>query len=204
MSLLFTLTSDNSLFIILGLGMLNLIKYNYAVVYNNTRSIYSIVFGILFAIIALCMWTWYGVANSNFLKKNNEISSSSWSTFIGIVTLFIAVMMIPIIYYIAPSTFIGLWNNLNIKYLFPIIISSLILGIIVSWFATLLWNKASRNLPVTLAGQLIVFETISSILYSYLVVKKAPNLFEIIAILLILGGILLAIKITQQTTIDNQ
>ena len=42
-----------------------------------------------------------------------------------------------------------------------------ILGILCSWVGTYLWNRASLLLPVALAGQLTIFETIFGILFFY-------------------------------------
>lgn len=189
--------------ILFGLSMLNLMKYGNIMV-DNTDKIHSIFPGILYAIIALGMWTWYGVANANFLKKNSEISASSWSTFIGIATLFIALIALPFLYFITPAAIDQIRNNINITYLLPLILGCLILGVVVSWLATILWNKASRDLPVTLAGQLIVFETIASIFYSYIVDKKVPMTLEVISMLIIIAGILLAIRTTQKATIGAE
>lgn len=189
--------------ILFGLSVLNLMKYG-NVMADNTEEIYSIFPGILYAIIALGMWTWFGVANANFLKTNREISASSWSTFVGIATLFIALIGLPFLYFIAPAAIGQIRNNINIAYLLPLLAGCLILGVVVSWLATILWNKASRDLPVTLAGQLIVFETISSILYSYIVDKKVPMALEVISMLFIIAGILLAIRTTQKATIGAE
>jgi len=39
----------------------------------------------------------------------------------------------------------------------------LAIGLLASWLGTLCWNEASQRLPTTLAGQLIVFETLAAL-----------------------------------------
>jgi hypothetical protein len=41
------------------------------------------------------------------------------------------------------------------------------IGLAASWLGTLLWNQASRLLPTSLVGQLIVFETLSALAYGF-------------------------------------
>ena len=40
------------------------------------------------------------------------------------------------------------------------------IGLLSSWLGTLCWNEASQRLPPTLAGQLIVFETLAALAYA--------------------------------------
>lgn len=44
-------------------------------------------FGLLCGLFSLAAWNWYVIANSQFLYKYSQISSSDWSTMIGIATL---------------------------------------------------------------------------------------------------------------------
>ncbi|MNZ65073.1 Inner membrane protein YtfF [compost metagenome] len=63
-----------------------------------------------------------------------------------------------------------------------------------SWLANLLWNAASRRLPLTLTGQLIVFETLFSLLYGFLYLQRLPTLLETLAIGLLIGGVTWAVR----------
>ncbi|MNY46200.1 Inner membrane protein YtfF [compost metagenome] len=63
-----------------------------------------------------------------------------------------------------------------------------------SWFANLLWNSASRRLPLTLSGQLIVFETLFALLYGFVYLQRLPTLLESLAIALLIGGVLWAVR----------
>ena len=48
-------------------------------------------------------------------------------------------------------------------------------GICCSWLATALWNMCSAKLPTALVGQLLVFETIFSVLYAHIQRLQWPS-----------------------------
>src|SRR5450830_1118515 len=52
------------------------------------------------------------------------------------------------------------------------------------------WNRASRLLPLTLSGQMIVFETLFALLYGFLWEQRWPTGVEIVAILCLVSGVL--------------
>jgi drug/metabolite transporter (DMT)-like permease len=69
-----------------------------------------------------------------------------------------------------------------------------VIGLGSSWIATLLWNKASQSLPTSLTGQLIVSETVFSLLYGFFYEKRLPAIWESISIVLIILGVFLSIR----------
>lgn len=151
--------------------------------------------GLISAIIALILWTWYGIYNSIFLKQNPHIHASTWSTLIGIFTLIMSLFMILLVSAITNNTILNINKYLKLeKEIYPVIISSMVLGVLVSWCGNILWNKASTLLSVSLLGQLIVLETIFGLTYIYLYKSQLPNFFEFIGSILIITGVLLAIK----------
>ena len=52
--------------------------------------------GFLCSIIALGLWTWYGISNANFLKKEPQISTDLFATMVGIQTLGLSVLFLAI------------------------------------------------------------------------------------------------------------
>jgi drug/metabolite transporter (DMT)-like permease len=58
-----------------------------------------------------------------------------------------------------------------------------------------LWNIASRRLPVTLTGQLILFETVSAMLYGFVWRAQAPRLLELAAIALLVLGVTWSVRL---------
>ncbi|QBD75738.1 DMT family transporter [Ktedonosporobacter rubrisoli] len=153
--------------------------------------------GILFASVAVALWTWYAVANTNFLRAHPDLSSANWSTMIGVGTLFLVLFALPLSQGSGAISF-NLQTLLEPgSQLLPFVVGSLILGIGVSWGGTLLWNHALTALPVSLAGQLIVFEPITVLIYVALVKARLPDPFEFIGAALIIVGVVLGIRATR-------
>lgn len=75
----------------------------------------------------------------------------------------------------------------------------LALGICASWLGTLLWNRASQRLPTTLAGQLIVFETLSALLYAFVWRGTMPGLPVLLGVMLLCAGVALGIRAFRRT-----
>ncbi len=179
--------------LILG-GLISLNGYKLATVTTiGTRE--DLVIGILCAVIALGLWTWYGVQNSRYMIRRVQISSEAWSTVVGVSTLILLLGALPVL------EITGVWSPVaalesvqSRGAIMTFFAASLLLGIVVSWFATVLWNIAARRLPVSLAAQLIVFETVSSILYASLVDHRPPPVFEVIFMIITLTGVLLGIR----------
>jgi drug/metabolite transporter (DMT)-like permease len=61
-----------------------------------------------------------------------------------------------------------------------------------------LWNIASRRVPVTLAGQLILFETLFALLYGYLYHQRLPRALESAAIVLLVAGVGWSVRVHSQ------
>lgn len=148
--------------------------------------------GVLYAVAALSVWTWYGVKNSDYLKNNPNLTSANWSLAIGICCL----MQSSIVFFamFLGGNFDGVFSGADGDPLFRVVLGSMILGVLVSWLATIWWNNVSRHLLISLCGQLIVFETISGLIYGYMVDGAMPQIFEVVGAVAIITGVLLGIK----------
>lgn len=150
--------------------------------------------GVLFSFMALMAWSWYVVANSRFMKTHPKIMPNEWSTLIGVATLGWVLMIgviltlffadtFPIQKYITPSDMlVQFW------------VGSLMLGILCSWVGASLWNKASLHLPVSLAGQLTVFETIFGVIFVYVAAQTWPSWMEAVGIVILLSSVVYGIR----------
>jgi drug/metabolite transporter (DMT)-like permease len=155
--------------------------------------------GILFAGIAVALWTWYAVANTTFLRTHPDFSSATWSTMIGVSTLFLALLALPLARGSGTIPF-DLQTLLEPgSQLLPFVAGSLMLGIGVSWGGTVLWNQAFAALPVSLAGQLIVFEPIAVLVYVAVVDAQFPRFFELLGASLIIIGVMLGVRATRHS-----
>ena len=68
------------------------------------------------------------------------------------------------------------------------------LRIVASWLGTLLWNVASRELPATLTGQLIVFETLFGLAFAYALRGAWPDTASLAGIVLLVVGVILGVR----------
>ena len=71
---------------------------------------------------------------------------------------------------------------------------ALLLAALPSWAATWAWSIASRRLPLSLAGQLIVFETLFALLYGALHEGHAPGPGEAVGAAFMLAGVVAALR----------
>ena len=72
------------------------------------------------------------------------------------------------------------------------------IGLSASWLGTLFWNRASQLLPTSLAGQLIVFETLSALLYAFLLRGSWPGAATLAGVGLLVAGVVLGMRAAQE------
>lgn len=174
-----------SLLTLIGLILINIPRL------LSASSLTSYLWGLFFGVLALIGWSWYVVANSRFLKNHPQLRSSDWSTLIGVTCLVWVVLFGLFFSYFFPEQF-SYQKCLTFSPAF--VIGSLVLGVICAWLGNYLWNKVSLTLPVSLAGQMTIFETIFGLIFFYIIEKKMPPLLESIGILLFLGAIIYGVR----------
>ncbi|KAF0812868.1 Inner membrane protein YtfF [Andreprevotia sp. IGB-42] len=139
--------------------------------------------GLLAAAGALVAWSAYAVGNARHLAKRPDLSSHDWSLLTGVITGALALiaalpLLLPGASAAAPARSWGVFTLMMIG-----------LAIGPSVIGTGLWNAATRRLPLTLGGQMIIFETVFALLYGFLHEGRLPRPLEIAAIVLLLGGV---------------
>jgi drug/metabolite transporter (DMT)-like permease len=188
-----------SCLILIGLILVNIPAFNS----DSTISIREYLFGLLCGCFSLLAWSWYVVSNAKFLKKNPQLLSSDWATLIGVGTLF-WVMILGGLFLFVETKIYSLqkyftWNE-EIK---NFLIGILILGLICSWLGSYLWNKAAKSLPVSLAGQLTIFETIFGLIFVYLVERRFPLWIELAGMMMILISVALSMNIFRKASLTH-
>lgn len=143
--------------------------------------------GFLCALGALVSWTAYAVGNSRWLTRLHDVSAHDWSLLTGLVTgllsLLVAVPAFTVL--LAPhdeaewSRFLGVSAGV---------------AIVASIFGNACWNKASRLLPLTMIGQMILFETLFALLYGFLWERRLPTVLETVAMVLVTASVLLCVS----------
>ena len=154
--------------------------------------------GTALALGALAAWTWYPIRNARWLQRHRGLSASTWTTAQGLATGALALAgtlalgagqalvgggaaafgLGP-----RPALFVGLL---------------LAMGLLASWAGTLLWSKAAQLLPTSLAGQLIVFETLSALAYGYAWRGQGPSAGAAGGIALLTAGVVIGVRAFQR------
>lgn len=179
--------------------LLGLLLVNAAEIYRMdrsspaTRSIEDYVLGCVIALGALAAWTWYPVMNGRHLKANPGIGSSTWATAQGLASLPLALAGF--------ACYAGLAKASVVTFVLPLgarpglfVVAMLAIGLGASWLGTLLWNQASQRLPTALAGQLIVFETLSALAYAFILRESLPTMPVTIGIIVLCAGVMLGVR----------
>ena len=149
--------------------------------------------GAALAFGAVVCWTWYPLRNADWLRAHPDRSPRSWATAQGLATLPLAVVgyagtwawmafqgdAFAMPFGPRPGDFIGL--------MFAI-------GLFASWLGTLCWNEASQRLPTALAGQLIVFETLSALAYAFVLRRSWPHAETLAGVVLLIAGVSWALR----------
>ncbi|MBA3723211.1 MAG: DMT family transporter [Parachlamydiaceae bacterium] len=150
--------------------------------------------GLICCFIALTAWSWYVVANSHLLRENPHLISSDWSTLLGVSTLFwVGFFGIFLAVFFSEKIDMQKYYTLD-SALTNFLIGCSILGLVCSWLGSYLWNRASHYLPVSLAGQLTIFETIFGLSFVYTLEQRMPPQMECVGISLLLGAVIYGIR----------
>jgi drug/metabolite transporter (DMT)-like permease len=150
--------------------------------------------GALLAVGAVACWTWYPLRNADWLRAHAGRSPGTWATAQGIATLPLALL-----------GYAGWWawsaasgSAFDMPFgprPWDFIALMFAIGLLASWLGTLCWNEASQRLPTTLVGQLIVFETLSALLYAFLLRDQMPATVTLAGIALLVAGVLWALRV---------
>lgn len=149
------------------------------------------VLGVAASCASLALWSWYGVTNAAFLKRNNDIDSSTWTNMIGIMSLLQVTLWGAVDFFYLGSGQTQLAAGKDILF-FCLWTASL--GIISSWLGTMAWNVGAKKLPITLAGQFIIMEPLFGLLYVFLYKGELPTMLEMTGFAVCMLGIVLTLR----------
>jgi drug/metabolite transporter (DMT)-like permease len=156
--------------------------------------------GAVLATGAVVCWTWYPLRNADWLRDHPGRSPRTWATAQGVATLPLALLGYALTWAWfgatdapwamplgpRPTAFVGLM---------------LAIGLLSSWLGTLCWNEASQRLPTNLAGQLIVFETLSALAYAFALRGTWPGSATAAGIALLIAGVAWALRVEPQAVV---
>jgi drug/metabolite transporter (DMT)-like permease len=149
--------------------------------------------GALLAIGAVACWTWYPIRNADWLRRHPDRSPRAWATAQGVATLPLALLGLGGLWgwqLAAPGDFAMPLGPDPLRFVGLM----LAMGLLASWLGTLCWNEASQRLPTTLAGQLIVFETLAALAYVFALRGRWPEPAVALGIVLLVAGVAWAVR----------
>jgi len=148
-----------------------------------TSSNWQRLIGLLCGAGALFSWTAYSIANMNWLLRRPDISGHDWSLLTGVTTGAWSLVLVPLAFFGQEQTHtLSQWGHFWLL--------TVIVALLASVLGSACWNRASRILPLTLGGQLIVFETLFVLLYSFVWQQRWPLLLELIAAACLVTGVI--------------
>ena len=143
---------------------------------------------------AVAAWTWYPIRNADWLRAHPDRHPRIWATAQGLATLPLALL-----------GYAGVWLGFALgdgQAQMPFgpqplrfVTLMLAIGLLASWLGTVCWNEASQRLPTSLAGQLIVFETLSALAYALVLRGDMPPPLTGIGAGLLVAGVVMALRV---------
>lgn len=144
-------------------------------------------FGLLCAVGALVSWTAYAVGNARALRSQAQLSAHDWNLLIGIVTGMQGLALVPIALVIESDAHSqAQWLRF----------ASVSMGVAVlaSVVGNALWNRMSQLLPLTLVGQMILFETLFALVYGFAWEQRLPNSPELLTLGCVVMSVVLCLR----------
>lgn len=154
--------------------------------------------GTLLALGAVACWTWYPLRNAEWLRAHPGRRPATWATAQGLATLPLAALALLGIALVAAwrgqplsgATFGGEAGTVPWRFLLLMLAT----GLLASWLGTVCWNEASQRLPASLAGQLIVFETLAALAYAYALRDAWPAPAAALGVATLVAGVVLGVR----------
>lgn len=142
--------------------------------------------GLACALAALLSWSAFAVGNSRWMGRLPEVSPHDWSLLTGVVTGGFALLLA------VPAVLtLGVWSSEAwVRFLGV----SVGVAVFASIIGNAFWNQASRLLPLTMLGQMIVSETLFAFLYGFLWEGRGPTVIEIVAMILMVISVVWCVR----------
>lgn len=172
------------LFILFGVAIVNIGTLLQA----EPGELGPLLLGILLSFVALGTWVAYGLINSVVMNGREAPESFHWTAVQGMGAGIGVLCLLPF------ATFPDLMAA-GAEGTARFVFWALLLGLAGSLMATWLWLIASTRMPLALAAQLIVAETVFGLMFGFLYEARPPNAFEAVGIILQIAGVGLAIAL---------
>ncbi|MET4683482.1 DMT family transporter [Brevundimonas faecalis] len=142
--------------------------------------------GLACALAALLSWSAFAVGNSRWMVRLPAVTPHEWSLLTGVVTGGLALLLaVPAVLTMGPSSGEAWMRLIGV---------SLGVAVFASIIGNAFWNQASRLLPLTMLGQMIVSETLFAFLYGFLWEGRGPTVIEVIAMILMVVSVIWCVR----------
>jgi drug/metabolite transporter (DMT)-like permease len=133
---------------------------------------------------ALCIsWTAFAIGNNHWLRRMEGIGSQDWNFLIGLATGAQALLFLPLVPWLGSGRHDAAdWTRFAIVVIAVALFASIV--------GNALWNRMTRLLPLTMVGQMILFETGFALLYAFIWEARLPTLLEGTAFVLVILSVL--------------
>lgn len=141
------------------------------------------------AVGALISWSIYAVGNSRWLVRRADLSAHDWSLLTGLATGAQALLLA------IPAFVLGTAGDAHSSeawWRFIAVVTGV--AILASIVGNAFWNRASRLLPSTMIGQMILFETLFALLYGFAWEQRGPTWLEAAAMVLVTASVLGSVR----------
>lgn len=165
-----------------GVGIVNVATVRAA----DAADAASIMLGVLASLAALAIWIAYGLANAAVMRSADAPDGLQWTGLQGIGAAIGSLLLLPLASFdLAEAAYASETTRF--------IVWAVVMGLAGSWFATWCWVVASRRLPLALAAQLIVAETVFGLAYGFLFEGRLPSPAEAIGATMQIAGVFFGI-----------
>jgi drug/metabolite transporter (DMT)-like permease len=161
----------------------------------------SLAVGIPLAVLAVALWTVFGLMNQSALAKRPEMEAGVWTALIMAGAALSMSVFFPI------GLWLGLFEiprlGLHWHVSAPLLLWGAGLAIFANLGGAMLWTFASQRLPVTLSAQLITVEPTSATILGLLVHHRWPAVADVIGISFLLSGVIIAIGVFTRNQLND-
>ncbi len=157
------------------------------------RETASVLIGLACGFAALISWSAYAIGNSRWMARLPQVGAHDWSLLTGVVTGGFALLL-------TVPAMIGS-DGVSSEQWARLAAVSVGVAILASIVGNAFWNQASRLLPLSMLGKLIVFETLFAFLYGYLWERRGPTLIEGVAMAMMVVSVVWCLRAHRPTTV---
>jgi drug/metabolite transporter (DMT)-like permease len=152
----------------------------------------QIVAGVALACCGLAVWFWYAVVNARVMRRPEPPEALPWTGLQGVGA------MVGVLPLLVAAPLFG-WTEIPARGLSGadaqrLLIWVVLTGVFGSWVAQFCWTLASRQLPLALAAQLIVAETVFALIYGFAFAGRWPHAAEWAGAGLLIAGVLWGVQ----------